>query len=159
MHLFFKLTSPGGRPGAGYLLLRGQKKLTEEKAAPASRPLRGFPVLLAVKSGSKKLARRMNEHVKVASSDSFSPKALFTTATARRLTRGPKGEQSRELIFRCGERSELKTGLKFTLQPSHHCPHRDAARCYPPCEPLRNTGEFGVVVEELSELATKESVT
>jgi hypothetical protein len=28
-----RLNSPGGRPGAGYLLLRGQKKLTEEKAA------------------------------------------------------------------------------------------------------------------------------
>src|SRR4051812_45297589 len=29
------LNLPGGSPGAGYLLLRGQKKLTEEKAAPA----------------------------------------------------------------------------------------------------------------------------
>src|ERR1019366_637679 len=47
VHAFF----PGGRPGAGYHLLRGQKKLTEEKAAPASRHCRGVPVLLAVKSG------------------------------------------------------------------------------------------------------------
>jgi hypothetical protein len=44
-------TSPVADRGAGYLLLRGQKKLTEEKAAPMSHHCRGDPVLLAVKSG------------------------------------------------------------------------------------------------------------
>ena len=31
------LLFPGGSPGAGYFLLRGQKKVTKEKAAPVSR--------------------------------------------------------------------------------------------------------------------------
>src|SRR3954469_18813332 len=41
----FLTSSPGGRPGAGYLLLRGQKKLTEEKAALASRAFTSLALL------------------------------------------------------------------------------------------------------------------
>ena len=43
---FFLPKSPGGRPGAGVFLLRGQEKGTKEKAALVSRHWRGFPVLL-----------------------------------------------------------------------------------------------------------------
>ena len=34
--------------------------------------------------------------------------ALFTTATARRLARGPKDKRRRELKFGCGCRAEVK---------------------------------------------------
>src|SRR4051812_31866725 len=53
----FLTQSPGGRPGAGYLLLRGQKKLTEEKAAPDETPF-GYPC--AARQGQRLLNSRSN---------------------------------------------------------------------------------------------------
>ena len=41
----------GGSPAAGYFLLFRQKKVTQEKATPFRRPLRGFPALLAKPGG------------------------------------------------------------------------------------------------------------
>ena len=52
---------PGGSPGAGYLLLIGQEKVTQEKAALVSRHSRGVPVLLGKARQSAQLARYRRE--------------------------------------------------------------------------------------------------
>jgi hypothetical protein len=65
-------------------------RVTKEKAAPARLPLSGIPCAARREKRLEKLARRMRKHIGVASSDSSSPKALFTAATARRLARGKR---------------------------------------------------------------------
>ena len=79
---------PGGRPGAGYLLLRGQKKLTEEKAAPASRAC-AFPVLLDKFGvcGTRSKNEKTHKGCELRQVLADNP---FHVCAARRLTKGLK---------------------------------------------------------------------
>ena len=65
-----------GRLLFGYLSLGGARESNPREGDPSETRF-AFPVLLDVKSGSKKLARRMKRHIGVASSDSLSPKSAF----------------------------------------------------------------------------------
>ena len=131
----------------------------------------------------------MRKHIRVSSSDSFSPSApdsdsrrveregaptaaiigidrsfivssrtdasrhrvaaaLFTTATARRLTRGPKGRQRRELKFGYGCRVEVRARLKFKIR-NHSTARIATLLAYRPlCQPPSNTGVSGVFGED-----------
>ena len=66
---------PGGRPGAGYLLLRGQKKLTEEKAALVSLRLRVPCVTQRVRGLRNSLSNSERTHKNVRELRQSSPSA------------------------------------------------------------------------------------
>ena len=75
---------PGGSPGAGDFLLRGQKKLTKEKAALVSRHSRGVPVLLDEPGGCGTRPRQKRARAQTVLTDD--PRLACVT---RRLTREP----------------------------------------------------------------------
>src|SRR3954467_10125895 len=81
---------PGGRPGAGYLLLRGQKKLTEEKAALVSLRLRVPCVTQRVRGLRNSLSNSERTHKNVRELGQSSPTAPNSSA----LLGGPQGSIS-----------------------------------------------------------------
>ena len=124
---------PGGSPGAGHLLLRGQKKVTEEKAAPVSRHSRGAPVLLDEPGGCGTRSRNERTHRTCESSDS--PRRIPRPAcVTRRLTGG---------AARVARMNDMKAGDRLCGRGNPECAallpgyvlFQDTARRWTPCEP------------------------
>ena len=153
----FSCLIPGGSTGAGHFLLRGQKKVTQEKAAPVSRH---YVVALccSTRPAAVELALIMKDTLNERALRQVLAEFPTLPATARRLTRGPKGEQRRELMLVYGCSANVRASLKFKIR--NHATARIATLlAYRPlCEPPSNTGGPGVFGEDLFELSRVQSV-